>query len=536
MYPKSPSLIFLAIALGLFPAVARGHFLWLDCDADKGKVHVYFSEAGEPELLKLIAGAKVWQCNRADSFNQLKLAQGKESLVGTADDSARGLFLLQHDYGVFSRGEKSMYLKYYAKTGPALGSPAWNIDTGKRLALDITPRPNGQNIDLTVRWQGKPLQGAEVTVDGPGLKLIESKSNAKGQLRFPLGKPGTYSIRARHVEDKAGEKNGKKFDNTRHYATLTFMIDQSAAASDTAQGTRLPDVPNPVTSFGGAVIGDNVYIYGGHEGDPHDYYLEGQSKTLWRLNLQGRPQWKAVAQGPSLQGLAMVAHNGRLFRLGGFTARNKQGDDPDLWSTASAASIDPAAGKWSPLPDLPEPRSSFDAAVGDGKIYVVGGWQLRGDEKQAWHKTAHVLDLSQKKPAWKALPAPPFQRRALSVAAFNNKIYAIGGMTPKGPSTKVDVLDLSTQSWSEGPPLPGKGMEGFGSSAFATGGRLYVSTYSGSLLRLAKDGKQWEPVQKLERDRFFHRMLPIAKNRLILVGGASMETGKFKEVDVVEVK
>lgn len=540
MNRKSLLLPLLVATVCLLPATADAHFLWLERDVDAGRIHVYFSEAaepGEPELLKLVAGAKVWRLDGTGAAERLKLRQGDESLVGSIDKSAgNSLFLLQHDYGVFSRGDKAMYLKYYAKTGPPLGGAAWKMKTARRLALDIAPQARGNDVQLTVRWQGKPVEGAEVAVAGPGIKDVEAKTNKQGQIRFAPGKPGTYSIRARHVEQKTGERDGKRFDNTRHYVTLTLEIDKTAARAVAAKSLQLPDIPNPVTSFGGAVIGDNIYIYGGHEGDPHDYYIEGQSKSLWRLNLKGKPQWKRIANGPSLQGLAMVAHDGKLYRLGGFTARNKQGEDQDLWSMPTAARFDPATGKWSPLPDLPEPRSSFDAAVAGDEIYLIGGWQLRGDDDRIWHQTAHLLDLSQEKPAWKALPKPPFQRRALAVAAHDGKIYAIGGMTPKGPDTRVDVFDISTQSWSQGPSLPGKGMEGFGSSAFAAAGRLYVSTYSGTLLRLSEDGSEWEKVRKLRRDRFFHRMLPIAKDRLLMVGGASMSTGKFAEVDVIELE
>ena len=80
------------------------------------------------------------------------------------------------------------------------------------------------------------------------------------------------------------------------------------------------------------------------------------------------------------------------------------------------------------------------------------------------------------------------------------------------------------------------GIEGFGCSAFATGGHLYGSTMKGKLQRLADDGKSWEVIQKLERPRFFHRMLSLSDHQLISVGGASMGIGKFKEVDVIELR
>jgi N-acetylneuraminic acid mutarotase len=235
--------------------------------------------------------------------------------------------------------------------------------------------------------------------------------------------------------------------------------------------------------------------------------------------------------------LAMVAHDGKLYRIGGFTAQNKEGDEHDLRSQDGVASYDPAKKIWHQLSPLPEPRSSFDAAVLGDKIYVVGGWNMQGDGDSKWHTTASVIDLKTDAATWKSLPEPPFQRRALSVAAHKGKIYAIGGMQQKGgPTTRVDIYDPASNKWSQGPSLLGKGMEGFGNSAFAVGGRLYVTTMSGNLLRLASDSKSWETMRQLEQTRFFHRMLPLSDHQLLSVGGASMSEGKFEEIDVIDVR
>lgn len=308
--------------------------------------------------------------------------------------------------------------------------------------------------------------------------------------------------------------------------------------AEDADKTKLPPLPELVTSFGAAVSGDALYVYGGHTGGAHAYDNAAQAHTLRRLDLkQPAKGWESLNKGPRLQGLAMVAHKGKLYRIGGFTAKNKEGEDHDLWSQANVDCYDPATNKWSALPALPEPRSSFDAAVLGDTIYVLGGWSMQGDAESQWHTSAYALDLSAAKPQWKALPKPPFARRALSVAAFQGKIFAIGGMQQKGgPSTQVDVFNVKAKKWEAGPKLVGKGMDGFGSSAFATGGRLYVSTYSGKLQRLSKDGKSFEVVRELERARFFHRMLPLDAGSLVSVGGASMQVGKFEEVDVISVE
>ena len=316
-----------------------------------------------------------------------------------------------------------------------------------------------------------------------------------------------------------------------------FGSDQATTDVSGTANASYPVIPELVTSFGAAMIGDSLYVYGGHTGEAHSYYQEAQAKTLRRLDLKRPTKWESLGRGNGLQGLAMIAHGGKLYRLGGFTAKNQKGEDQSLWSQAGVSCFDPDTTKWTEVAPMPEPRSSFDAAVLGNKIYVVGGWSMQGDQESTWHKTAHVLDLSQQEPAWEPLPAPTFRRRALSVAAHDGKIYAIGGMQPQGgPTTRVDVFDPATKKWSEGPSLIGKGMDGFGSSAFATGGRLYVSTYSGDLQRLAADGKSWEVVRKLPTARFFHRMLPFSRDALVIVGGANMSSGKFDAIEVISVK
>ncbi len=316
-------------------------------------------------------------------------------------------------------------------------------------------------------------------------------------------------------------------------ATIATIL--VAVAGVTAR--ELPHIPETVTSFGAAIVGDALYVYGGHTGRAHEYYMEAQANTLRRLDLKNPKVWESLGTGPRLQGLALVAHSGKLYRIGGFTAKNKDGEENDLWSQAAVACYDPASKQWHDMSPLPERRSSFDAAVLNNKIYVVGGWEMRGTAENKWHTSAYALDLANTSANWEALPEPPFQRRALAVAAHDGKLFAIGGMQREGgPTTRVDIYDPATRMWSRGPSLKGEGMEGFGCSSFAVGGHLFVTTIEGNLQRLAEDGTSWEIVRQLERARFFHRLLPLSEWQLLAVGGASMSVGKFEEVDVIDVR
>lgn len=310
-------------------------------------------------------------------------------------------------------------------------------------------------------------------------------------------------------------------------------VTKTSAVSPAA--AKFPDLPRPITSFGAAAIGRDLYAYGGHHGKAHHYSDAGQSGDLLRLDTTAPRAWETAATGPRLQGLALVAHGGALYRVGGFEARNTDAEEQNLWSLADCARYDLGKRAWQAMPPLPAPRSSFDAVVSGDTLVVVGGWSMQGSEKAAtWLETAVAYDLRATDGRWRELPRPPFQRRALSVGALGRKIYAIGGMQPDGKVTRrTDVFDQAAGRWHAGPELPGEDMDGFGTACCTLGDRLYVSTSSGKLLRLGADEKSWELVRQLADARFFHRMVPLGDDRLVLFGGASMQRGKYASVEVV---
>lgn len=522
---------------------SSAHFPWLVCDDQQSptRVEVYFAEyaePGQPELVANIKAAKVRPVTSAGLADALLLEVGADGLIGKlAKADVPRLLVLEHDYGVITRGPDTFLLRYYAKTGPELGNEAWSkVNVSDHLPLDIVPTQKGDKVVLQVNWQGQPASGAEVHVAGPNMEELKVDTDATGTVEFPVGDAGLYSIRARHVVPESGQHDGKKYDEVRYYTTLALRI---AEKDNEQQASSLPELPTPVTSFGAAIVGDSVYVYGGHTGEAHSYSFEEQSDALFQLDLANGGPWKVAATGPRLQGLALLSHDGKLYRVGGFTAKNKAGDPHELHSQDSVACFDPASGEWHDLPALPEPRSSTDAVVLDGQLYVVGGWQLAGQEKSGkWHETAWVLDLNNKPQAaqWQPLPKPPFERRALALAAHEGRIYAIGGMGKTGgPTTRVDCYDPSSGNWSSGPPLAGEPMNGFGCAASTLDGKLYVSCIDGTLQRLSHDGSSWEIVKTLDEGRFFHRMLPLADHRLLLVGGSNQSAEKLTEVEVVDV-
>lgn len=340
---------------------------------------------------------------------------------------------------------------------------------------------------------------------------------------------------------------------------LTLSIPQSHSI---AQTQSLSPVPYGVTSFGAAAVDGKVYLYGGHTGRPHSYSLDGISGKLLALDTkQKNAQWEELSTGPKLQGLAMVSHGGKLYRIGGLTIEPIQGENADgnsadsddaseqefsedetqtkegykLYSVDTVTAFDPKTGKWSDLPPLPEPRSSHDAVVIDGSIFVLGGWNLNGDVED-WAGQGFRLDLSATAPRWTKLEMPETKRRAMSLAAANSKVYMIGGMSEGGDLlNEVAVYDINQSNWDTVADLPASGrLKGFGNSSFAVDGNIYCQTFDGSLRMFNPGATKWTDVETLEK-RFFQRLLKLNDKQLIVIGGSNMSTGFTTKTELISI-
>ncbi len=314
-----------------------------------------------------------------------------------------------------------------------------------------------------------------------------------------------------------------KSDGSRVVEEITFAKHELLKAdTNSVSITELPALKVGVTSIGAAIANGNLYLYGGQIGGAHNYSSDLQSGSLLRLNLAKPAAWEEVSQGPKRTGLAMVGYKGQLYRVGGWEARNANGEKARLFSSKDFSRFDPATGKWTELTPMPRGRSSHDAALIGDQLYVVGGWELSGEGDGDWHTTALVCDLSQDKLVWKEIAKPEFMRRALAVAGYQGQLYVLGGMTSDNEVTPaVSIYDPKADRWTTGPNLPGSGMATFGPSAFGGSDGLFITVQDGSLLRLSNDGKSWDKVGALKHPRFFHRLVISDDQQLLVVGGTT---------------
>lgn len=528
--------------------IAPAHMAWLASDAD-GHAVFWFGESPGDRTYHL-----------PDPIAKIELRSGGDAIsTETVDtDDLVGLKSADATDGrseVFGSVVYGNYhgttLTYHVEHLPGPVSGASDVPRVNAPMQSVVTADGDGGVEVRVLRFGVPVADADVKLlDGDGETLGGAMTDAEGRVSFAADQlaEGLNAILVRVDTPKSdANPDGPSSD----YLTATFNVGEDAAMTkesdrpapppvgvDLNSGASigpsgLPDLPEELTSFGAAVAGETLYVYGGHTGDAHSYSTEEQSDRLHALDLSDPDAgWRLATAGPRLQGLALVSDGRGVVRIGGFMAMNDAGEDADLRSQTSVARFDPSTGDWTDLPPLPEPRSSTDAAVIDGVVYVTGGWSLAGEsDDHHWHTTAWALNLNDTDAGWRSIADPPMTRRAIGVAAHGGRLYVVGGMTDAGETTtEVRVYDPTTDAWTTIDPIPGGGMAGFGAAVGVAGDRLYVNAYDGNVHRLNDDGRSWTTVARLEPSRFFHQMVPGADGGLLIVGGANMQQGKFTEI------
>lgn len=545
------------LAIASVATTSHAHFLWVKTVTVDGKPQglLYFGESPAEETYHFpdkLAKTKLWS-RAADGKRtevETKSIETDDRIghMGPLKDEKAPVIETSQQYGIYGNA----LLVYHAKHVNGTAADAINsAGTSKELKLEIVPRVKDKEVQLTVLWDGKPLKNGDISVFVDGADPEEKKTGDDGSVTFKSEKGGLVGALANTMEkDKSGELDKKPYKGIMHYASLTFELPskdgtaKKAAAAPANESppshksaSVLPPLPEPVSSFGAVVADGWLYVYGGHTGQEHEHSAANLSAHFRRIQLEGGKEWQDLPMQTHLQGLPLVAHGGKVYRIGGLNNRNATKDDKeDLHSTDEFAEYDPSTSKWTSLTPLPAARSSHNAAIIGDRLYVVGGWKLDGKSPGTWQPDALVYDFHDAKAGWQKLPLPEFKRRALGAGVWKEKLFALGGMDEKGkPSLRVDFFDPQSGKWSQGPKLPGVGMAGFGVSAWNLDGDLYVCGWRGVLYRLSDTGSAWEEAGKLETPRFFHQLVPGPQGSLLAVGGASMN-GHLDTIERIELK
>ena len=214
-----------SLLVGLFAAgLAEAHFPFIVPEADGASAKVVFSDTLAPDTdvnIEKLAGTKLFLRDSGGKDAPLEWKKGEGfydvKLPGTGPRVAYGVT----EYGVLQKGDaKPFRLVYFPK---ALVGDAPGKAIGDPLKVEIVPSSSGEKTRFQVLHGGKPVADAEVTVLLPGEGKKAAKTDKDGYTPAYDAK-GRYGVFARVTEAKAGEHAGKKYDETRFYATLVMDV------------------------------------------------------------------------------------------------------------------------------------------------------------------------------------------------------------------------------------------------------------------------------------------------------------------------
>lgn len=218
------------LAAHMMAAAASAHFVFVVPDEDGRTARVVMSETLEPD-------------DRVDSgmLDGLKLSirdmTGKTTdlAIGPVKDNALTLQLPGHDtrviqgkidLGFMQRGRSAPHvLIYHPKTivGDAFDAAATIIN---HPVIELIPvgKPGAVRFQLNI--QGKPAPKTQVVVvlpDGTEKRVVtgdDGRTDAFEQY-------GNYGVWARYWDETPGQRDGKKYEQVRHYATLVATVNKA---------------------------------------------------------------------------------------------------------------------------------------------------------------------------------------------------------------------------------------------------------------------------------------------------------------------
>jgi len=161
------------------------------------------------------------------------------------------------------------------------------------------------------------------------------------------------------------------------------------------------------------------------------------------VNINGQTQtysWKILADMPTPRTEVTAAVvDGKIYVIGGFDRSGRTLNTVEIY--------DPQMNAWQVGPSLPDGRHHAAVVSLGQTLYVIGGFGGAAAEPQA-----DVFSLSAGQNSWSRATAMPTARGALAAATDGQKIFAIGGVGRDGLTNALEIYDAANSTWSVGSP------------------------------------------------------------------------------------
>jgi uncharacterized GH25 family protein len=225
--------MFGALAVGLIAAaVSQAHFPFIVPEADGSSAKVVFSDDLNPDLnvnVEKLANTKLFVRDSSGKVSPLDWKKGDGFYSVSVPGSGPRVVYGVTEYGVLQKGDAKPFRLVYLPKAVVGGATAKPV--GDPLKVEILSAGEAGKTRFQVVHAGKPVADAEVTVLLPGEEKDKEKKPTKAMVKTDkegftpvYAASGRYGVFARVTDPKAGEFAGKKFEETRLYATLVVDV------------------------------------------------------------------------------------------------------------------------------------------------------------------------------------------------------------------------------------------------------------------------------------------------------------------------
>ena len=196
-------------------------------------------------------------------------------------------------------------------------------------------------------------------------------------------------------------------------------------------------------------------------------------------------EWRAAPPLPeALANLAAVTFQEQIYVAGG---TNKSGVDASSTVRSIMVSdrlygFDPAAGKWQPAGQLPNPLAGAELVADESALYLLGGWDGHNMHDEIWRLTPTAVQATAT-PAWTLVGRLRTPIAFFGAALVNGEIFVAGGHDGQHDLNTAEAYMLSSGKWRDLPPLssPRSGLrlvyDGLALFAVGGGGPYEIDTH-----------------------------------------------------------
>ncbi len=223
--------------------------------------------------------------------------------------------------------------------------------------------------------------------------------------------------------------------------------DRPVEVFDAAQNewSTLAPLPIELHHFQPVVVNGGLYVIGAFT---CCYPNESNVSDIYRLDLASNT-WQVVGTIPAnrLRGSAGTAvRNNKIYLIGGNTNGHSGG------AVAWFDEYDPATGEWTVLPDAPDARDHFSAALVGNKLIAAAG---RTTNRSFGGMVASTDAYDFNTGSWASVRSIPTPRAGATIGVTNGNLIVLGGETDTQiqAHNEVEAYDVSANSWRSLPAM-----------------------------------------------------------------------------------